>query len=265
MAIPIRSPREIDAIAQAARALDEILGRVQASCVVGNTTGQLDTLAAELIDRAGARPLFKGVPSPGRGRPFPGVSCISINDQVVHAVPSERAVREGDLVTIDIGLSLGGWCADMARSVQAGSCAPDVMRLANAVAKAADLAEAMAGPGVRWSKLANAMRRIASEANLSVVPGYIGHGIGRALHEPPRLPLLTTRGGDLEGTDEDVTLRPGMVFTIEPTFALGSPRVRTLDDAWTVVTDDGAPACHEERMLAVTATGVKVLGRASPR
>ncbi|MCC5785198.1 MAG: type I methionyl aminopeptidase [Phycisphaerales bacterium] len=260
MAIPIRSPREVDAIGVAADALGEILAEVRAACVPGATGIELDALAALLIQDAGAQPLFKGVVGRVGVPPFPGVSCICINEQVVHGVPSGRPIREGDLVTIDIGLTLGGWCADMAASVMVGECSLQNTRLAHAADKAAELATGLIAPGVRWSGVARAMREIASEAGLGVVPGYIGHGIGRSLHEPPRLPLLSVTGGDLEGTDEDLVFRPGMVVSVEPTFALGDPRVRTLDDGWTVVTADGAPACHEERMLAVTAEGCRVLG-----
>ncbi len=259
MAIPIRSPREVDAISAAAHALGEILAEVRAACVPGATGLQLDALAARLIADAGAQPLFSKVTREG-APPYPGVSCVCVNEQVVHGVPSTRPIREGDLVTIDIGLAINGWCADMAASVMVGVCAVETARLAHSVSRAAELASEFVRPGVRWSAVARAMREVASRAGLSVVPGYIGHGIGRSLHEPPRLPLMSLTGGDLMGTEEDLALWPGMVISVEPTFALGDPRVRTLDDGWTVVTADGAPACHEERMLAVTSEGCRVLG-----
>lgn len=259
MPIPIRSPREVEAIRNAADLLAPIIAAVRAACVPGVTGFELDAMASDLIERAGARPLFSGVRRPGVG-PFPGVSCISISEEVVHGVPSGRVVREGDLVTIDIGLSRNGWCADMAVGVCVGECSVEVSRLANAAARAADLASELIAPGVRWSSAARAMRGVAERAGLSIVPGYIGHGIGREMHEPPRLPLLTARGDDLEGSDEDFCFWPGMVVTVEPTFALGGPQVRTLDNGWTVVTADGSPACHEERMLAVTSDGCRVLG-----
>ncbi len=230
-----------------------VVEEVARACCVGVTSRELDEAARVAIARLGVHPLLLGYKSTD-GVEVPGAACICINEEVVHAVPSDRIVRDGDVVTMDIAIrGQEDWCADVATTVVVGQ-SPRGSGLAAAAKSVLEAAMQRAGPGVLWSVVAGAGAEAAAKSGCSLVPGYCGHGIGRAMHEPPRLCF-----GAKAGT-QDVRLEPGMVITIEPIVVEGdSAAVLTLDDGWTVVTANRSWAAHEERTIAITRRGCEVL------
>lgn len=265
MAIPIKSPDEIDAMRAAGRVLWRILGEVLNLCRLGTSSRDLNAAAHNAIRAAGAEPILLGYTQHGLP-PFPGASCICINEEALHAPPSPRILRAGDIVTVDIALRIGGWCADAARSsivpgdpgaAPPGATPESIGRLLGATRRAIDAAIAAMAPGARWSAVAQAVGAIASSDGFSLIPAYSGHGIGRVLHEPPR--AWSARHPDPDRPERDFILRPGMVVTVEPILTSGRPETIVLDDGWTVLTADRAPVCHEERTIAITRGGPVVL------
>lgn len=254
MAISLRSTAEIDAIAHAGAVLWKVISAVAAAARPGVSTHELDQLAEQLLHDAGARPILKGYTS-GNAPPFPACSCLSINDEVVHAVPGPRVLQLGDALTVDLAASVDGWCADAARTVLMPGTDDRTARLAQAASQALATAISLVRPGVQWSTIAARVAADARAAGFTLVRGYDGHGIGRALHESPRAWLHDAA----PPTPPDFTLWPGMVFTIEPVLTMGSGLVRTRPDGWTVETADGSRAAHEERTVAVTFDGRRVL------
>jgi len=258
MAIPLKSPRDVDGMRRAGALLWQLLGRAAAGCVPGATTRALDRDLADWIRAAGAEPVF---PESG----FPAASAISVNEEVAHAPPGPRILRDGEVVTIDAALRLDGWCADAAVARVIGARSADAGRLAAAARSAVDAAVAAVAPGRWWSDVASEAMGIAGQSGCSIVGEYAGHGIGRGLQEPPSAGFQRPggpkgAGGGKQGAAwQDFVLRPGMVFTVEPVLVLGRPEVLGLDDAWTVVTADRSAAAHEERTVAVTRAGALVL------
>jgi len=220
------------------------------------STAHLDAVAAEMTSKAGAQPLFKGVRSPQARTPFPGVICASINEQVVHGIPSEHVkLKEGDILSIDFGVRLDGYCGDAAVTVAIGEISGENRRLMDVTRQALDIAIARAAPGVRWSAIAGEMQRVAESAGFSVVREFVGHGIGRQMHEEPRVPNFVSK----ELLADDIVLAEGMVLAVEPMINGGTSDVRTLKDGWTVVTRDGRCSAHFEHTIAVTGDGCEVL------
>lgn len=261
MAIPLRSESEIDAIARAGRACWHALDRIACACLAGCITRDLDAIACEEIQRAGATPLFLGHKGPDGRPPFPGHLCVSINNELVHGIPGERLLRPGDVVSIDLGLTLDGWCADAARTLLIEPV-PDQHRDLHArTIEILNLAISMMEPGIAWSAIVQAVAQAVGEADVRLVEPYAGHGIGRALHEPPRAPLLNTdaRTRSSLSESEDFVLRPGMVLTVEPILVRGNAQTLTASDGWTVLAADNAVGCHEERMVAIVRGGHRML------
>jgi len=267
--IPLRSPAEIDAIARAGSVVDRVLTELLRACTPGVATRELDSRAREHLRQHGAVALFPGV-SIKNQPPFPAAVCVCVNEEVTHGVPGDRVLQPGDLVCVDLGASVDGWCADASRATVVGEHSP--ARAARQALLAAAHAANRAGvtaiaPGVRWSDVADAVRRAAELAACRVAPGFAGHGIGRSLHEPPRAPMFL-------GPRDDFILRPGMVLTVEP-ILLGPPApssaasaesrqagpacLTTRIDGWTVATTDGSEACQIEETVAVVRGGVRVL------
>lgn len=260
--ILIRAPHEIEAIGRACRVVRDTLDRLVLSCVPGATPRALDALARHLLAQGGARPLFEGVVRDA-SPPFPAVICVCVNDQVTHGVPGDRAFESGDLVSLDLGASLDAWCGDASRATVVGESTPGVPQggerrtLVELARAATDAAIATMGPDVRWSDAADAARRVVEGGGAMIAPGFAGHGIGRSLHEAPRLPFYP-------GPKEDFILRPGMVVTVEPIVV--RPRTPGVmpalvggADGWTVTTADGSDACQIEHTVAMTRAGVRVL------
>jgi methionyl aminopeptidase len=228
-----------------------------AACRPGATTLDVARVASEVIAQGGGRPAFEGYRPNPRASAFPGPVCISINDEAVHAPPGGRVLTERDLVTIDVGVELDGWFGDVAES----ACLPGAGETERAMLRAARRAVALAvreaSPGARWSSVARAVRAALARHGMMALADYCGHGVGAALHEPPRAGYGVRPGGA-----GDFRLLPGMVLTIEPVVVLPPGRVVCDDDGWTVRTADGSPACHVERVVAITRRGARVLGLA---
>ncbi len=285
MPVPIRTTSEIDAIARAGEVGAGALRVAFAGARPGATTAELDRLAAGVIRDAGARAVFKGLPAGPGGPLFPASICVCVNDQIVHGIPaSERRLEPGDLLTIDVGVELNGWCADMAWSRVVPGGVPEGAsgtgrrgeRLASAARAVVASAVGAIGPGVRWSAVSAIVQSEAERMGFDLIPGFAGHGLGRALHEPPRAKL--ERPPVVPGSADDFTLRPGMVLTVEPILVepirverilvesaqpeagrASSAKTVDLADGWTVATGDGRWACYEERAVAVVRGGARVL------
>jgi methionyl aminopeptidase len=212
----------------------------------------IDKAVETLFAQHGALPLFKGYP----GRvPFPAVTCISINEQVVHGIPGPRVLRDGDLLKIDTACKLNGWCADAAITVAVGELRPEWRRLVEVGEQVLRIAMEEMGRRKWWSEVASRMQQHAEGAGFSVVQQYVGHGIGRVMHENPQVPNFVNR----EIRKHDFRLEEGLVLAVEPMVNMGRPDVLTLRDHWTVVTRDGLPSVHLEHTLALTRDGVMVI------
>lgn len=253
MAIKLKTRREIDTMRKAGRIVHAVLDRLQEMAAPGVTTGELDAEAERLCHELGGKCLFKGVS--GKGGPFPGNICCSINEEVVHGIPGPRALRSGDLVSIDFGARYEGYCGDAAVTLAIGDVQPEWRRLVDATRRALEIAVERTRPGEVWSTVAGAMQKYVEGEGFSVVRQFVGHGIGTEMHEDPKVPNFVSR----ELRQRDILLREGLVLAVEPMVNLGTPDVKLLDDGWTVVTLDRKPAAHFEHMLAVTADGVEVL------
>jgi methionyl aminopeptidase len=188
--------------------------------------------------------------------PFPGVICASINEQVVHGIPSNQVMlKPGDILSIDFGVRLRGYCGDAAVTVAVGEISVENRRLMDITKGALDLAIRMAAPGVRWSKIAGEMQKMAESAGFSVVTEFVGHGIGTQMHEEPRVPNFVSD----ELLANDIVLAEGMILAVEPMINSGVSDVRTLKDGWTVVTADEKCSAHFEHTIVITGRGCEVL------
>jgi len=256
MAITLRSRREIELIRKAGAVVADVLSKLQEIVKPGVTTGRLDAAALQMSADAGAEPLFKGVRSPVAQIPFPGAICTSVNEQIVHGIPSEAVVlKEGDILSIDFGVRLDGYCADAAVTIGIGEISEDKRRLMDVTRRVLDIAISRAVPAVKWSQVAAEMQNYAEAAGFSVVRDFVGHGIGREMHEEPRVPNFVSD----ELLADDVVLTKGMVVAVEPMINVGASAVRTLENGWTVVTGDGECSAHFEHTIALVEDGCEVL------
>ena len=219
----------------------------------GATTGEIDAAVEDYFQRVGAVPLFKGVPGKV---PFPAVCCISVNDEVVHGIPGPRVLREGDVVSIDTGCSLGGWCGDSAYTHPVGAVDADVRRLLDCTSGVLDLAIGLMAKHSRWSTVAAEMATYVRDHGFSVVENFVGHGIGRSMHEDPQVPNFCTPAFR---RNHDFALEPGLVIAVEPMVNMCSKKVRVLGDHWTQSTVDGRYSAHFEHTVAITPEGPRVL------
>ena len=259
MAVAIRTEREIERIRNAGEIVDQILKKVRDVADVGVTTAQLAEIADDIIARAEAVALFKGVKNPAAKFDFPASICTSINEQVVHGIPGNRKLNAGDIISIDCGVKRKGYCGDAAVTIIIGRPPPEVRRLVGVTRELLDIAVAQACPGRLWSEIARCMQNHAEQAGFGVVREYVGHGIGKKMHEDPKLPNFVNR----ELLRNDILLRKGMILAVEPMVTMGSYKVKVLGDGWTVVTADGKPAAHFEHTLAITDSGGEVLTEAA--
>jgi methionyl aminopeptidase len=258
MAITLRSRREIELMRQAGAVVAGVLSKLQKIAKPGMTTAYLDGIALRMTVEAGAEALFKGVRSPQARMPFPGAICASINEQVVHGIPSESVVlREGDILSVDFGVRLNGYCGDAAVTVPIGRISEENRRLVDATQEVLKIAMDRMRPGVRWSEVADKMQRYAESAGFSVVRDFVGHGIGTKMHEDPKVPNFVSE----ELLADDIVLAEGMVLAVEPMINAGSYAVRTLSNGWTVVTRDGKYSAHFEHTMVVLKGGCEVLTR----
>ena len=256
MSIKIKTADQIEKLYAAGQIVREVLDRLGEIISPNMTTEELDAEAERICLSRGARCLFLGVPGRGRTGPFPGNACISINEEVVHGIPSkQRVIRDGDIVSVDFGAELDGWCGDAARTFVVGAAAPDIQRLVDVTKHSLEIAVEQVCPGQKWSNIARAMQDYVRGNGFSVVEEFVGHGIGREMHEDPKVPNFVSS----ELTARDIHLKVGMVLAVEPMVNIGSKGVRVLNDGWTIVTADGKPSAHWEHTLAVVENGVRVL------
>jgi methionyl aminopeptidase len=246
--IALRSTDEIMAIGRAGRILADLHTQIEARVVPGATTADLDRFAEDFIrSHDGAEPAFKGLYG------FPASLCTSINEEVVHGIPSpQRALEEGDIVSVDAGVKLDGWFADAARTFPAGEVDEETKTLLRVTREALSAGIEQARPGNRLGDIGHAIQQVAEAAGFGVVRDLVGHGIGREPHEEPQVPNYGKPGRGLR-------LQPGLVLAIEPMVNAGEFGIRTLADRWTVVSADGSRSAHFEQTVAVTETGPLVL------
>jgi methionyl aminopeptidase len=255
MAVELKNPEQIEAMRAAGRVVRKVLEYCRSICEPGTTTGRIDQEAGRLIEQAGVQALFKNYPTYRPGEGFPGHVCISVNDEVVHGIPGDRQIADGDIVSIDCGVRIGDWCGDAATTILVGSVPSRTRELCRVTEHVLNLAVANIRPGRRWSQIARLMQGYAESAGFSVVREYVGHGIGRRLHEDPKVPNFVSP----ELLGNDIVLREGMVLAIEPMCNQGSRQVMEMADGWTVRTADRQPSAHYEHTVAVTAQGADVL------
>jgi methionyl aminopeptidase len=249
-AVTIKRPAEIERMGAAGAILVDILEVLRAEIRPGVTTGDLDRIAARMIADGGAVPSFLGY---GSNPPFPGVICASLNDEVVHGIPStKRRLADGDVVSIDIGCIVDGWHADCARTWTVGRVPREVVDLIDATRRGMEAGIAAARAGNRLGDVGHAIESVAHERGYGMVRSFVGHGIGRAMHEDPQVPNYGREGTGL-------AIEAGMCFAIEPMFTLGADDIYVDDDGWTVRTADGSLAAHFENTIAVTADGPQLL------
>lgn len=241
-----KSSAEIGIMREAGRITARALRSVGEAVRPGVTTGELDAIAEDVIHSAGALPAFKGYQG------FPATICASLNEQVVHGIPGERRLAEGDILSVDVGAIVDGYYGDSAYTFAVGAVSDEATRLMDATRAALEAGMARCVPGMRLYDISNAVQHVAEGAGFSIVREYVGHGIGRAMHEEPQIPNFGPAG-------KGPTLKPGMVLAIEPMVNAGGAAVRSLDDGWTVVTQDMRPSAHFEHTVAVTDDGAYVL------
>lgn len=245
--VKIKSPAKVEAMRAAGRLSARTLDAVAAAIAPGVSTLELDAIAERAIIEGGGVPAFKGYGG------FPASICASVNDVVVHGIPRANAIlHEGDVVSIDTGAIVDGWVGDNAATFAVGCIARDVQALLDTTLAAMWAGIDQACPGNHLGDIGHAVQDVIENAGFGVVREYAGHGIGRRMHEPPMVPNYGRAHDGLE-------LEEGMVLAIEPMATMGSPRVRTIEDGWGVVTCDGRPAAHFERTVAITCDGPLVL------
>ena len=252
----LKSVREVGLMREAGKLVARALRICREMAKPGTRTAEINQVVEEFYASHHATPLFKGYIPGGMNTPFPAVTCLSLNEQVVHGIPNNRALRDGDLLKVDTACRLEGWCADAAITIPVGVCRSERLRLVKVAEETLQIAVVEMARRRWWSEVAARMQRHVVEAGFSVVEQYVGHGIGRDMHESPQVPNFVNKELQKRG---DFRLEPGLVLAVEPMVNMGRQDVRTLDDQWTVVTQDGLPSVHVEHTLAITPSGVVVV------
>ena len=249
-----KSPEEVDRMRTAGRIVAGTIERVTKAVRPGVTTAELDAVAEAYILEQGATPSFKGYGGSGGRTPFPASICTSLNDEIVHGIPSrKRVVAEGDLLSLDFGAIWDGFHGDSAVTLIVGEPpSAEAEKLVRVTEEALEAAISQIRPGARLSDLGAAVQQVAEGAGFSVVREYVGHGIGRNMHEEPQIPNYGEPGRGIQ-------LKPGLVVAVEPMVNVGGWETRVLADDWTVVTEDGSLSAHFEHTIAVTEDGCEVL------
>ncbi len=270
-AIALRTADEMASIERAGAVVAAALEAAQGAIRAGATTAEIDRAVRASIAEQGAEPSFLGYPNPNGGAAFPAACCVSVDNEVVHGIPGARILRAGELVKVDVGARLDGWCADAAVAVVVPGGVDSVLEAFVADSwETLHVGIAAMQPGVRWSDVADRMQRLAVARGHDMVDGWHGHGVGRQVHEAPQAPSLVSRGLRAE---RDFTLLPGMVLAVEPILVLGGRgtidadgclQARTASagaDGWTVALPEGSVVCHVEHTVAVTRSGPRILTR----
>jgi methionyl aminopeptidase len=247
MGVELKTASEIATMREAGRVVAVILRRLVEETKPGVTTGELDAIAHELIQKHGAKPAFLGY------RGYPCVLCASVNEEVVHGIPSKkRKLKEGDIIGLDFGVVVDGFYADSAYTVPVGTISDEARRLVDVTRQALERGIAQAKVGGRVQDIGGAIQAFVEEHDYEVVRDFVGHGIGRRLHEEPQVPNYGPAG-------QGMRLKPGMVLAIEPMVNAGTHEVEVLDDDWTAVTLDGKLSAHFEHTIAITEDGPVIL------
>lgn len=251
--IRVKTPDQIEELARAGGLVAECHQIAREMVRPGISTAEINEAVERHILNANAVPAFKGYPNGQGGDPFPAACCMSVDEQVVHGFPSDKPLREGQILSIDIGVKMpSGWYGDAARSHAIGKVGEDKQRLLDATRESLDAAIAVVRPDSYLSDIGHAVQSYVEKRGFSVVRDLVGHGIGQEMHEPPEVPNFGRGGRGLK-------LREGIVLCIEPMINMGTWRVNVLKDGWTIVTADGKPSAHFEHMVAVTADGARIL------
>ncbi len=255
--VNLKSMREIGLMRRAGLAVWQAHQIAKQMVRPGATTAEIDQAIGEHFARLGAEPLFKNYPNSVRNKPaFPAVCCMSVNEAVVHGIPTNKPLVEGDILSLDTGCRLGGWCGDAAYTYKVGQIAPEVQRLLDATEGVLNLAIELMNSKSYWSAIAREMATYIHDHGYSTVECFVGHGIGREMHEDPQVPNFASRS--LRGSG-DFRIEPGLVIAVEPMVNMGTKRVKMLSDTWTQVTADGKPSAHFEHTVAITPDGPTLL------
>jgi methionyl aminopeptidase len=246
MGVIIKSDREIAVMRRAGRIVATVLGILTKELRAGMKTKELDAIAARELARLGAEPSFKGY------RGFPANLCVSVNDEIVHGIPGERVLAEGDIVSLDLGAIFGGFQGDAALTVGIGEISREASRLIKTTELALEAGINTAYAGARLGDVSAAIQKYAESRGYSVIREYTGHGIGREMHEEPQIPNFGEKGTGL-------VLERGMTLAFEPMVSVGDWRIRVGSNHWTVSTADGSLAAHFEHTVAITDAGPEVL------
>lgn len=250
--IELKSPDEIEKMSRASRVVAEVLDALRHQVRPGVTTVELDRFAEKFIVGRGGIPAFKGYQV--RDQVYHHTLCVSVNEAVVHGIPSDRALKEGDIVGLDVGVVVDGYYGDAAITVPVGAITEEARRLLQVTEESLHKGIAQAVVGNRISDISHAVQAHAEAARFSVVMDFVGHGIGRKLHEEPQVPNYGEPG-------KGPRLKPGMTLAIEPMINMGRPETEHLSDGWTAVTQDGSLSAHFEHTIVVTEDGPKILTR----
>lgn len=251
----LKSPHEVEIMRKANRIVIEILAELREQVCPGVSTGDIDRRAAELIRKKGARSAFKGYTIRNGAVPFPATICVSINNEIVHGIPNNaRIIQDGDLVSLDFGVIYEGFYGDAAISFILGPPQERVHQLLTTTAESLEEGIAQAQVGNRLGDVSAAIQERVEREGFSVVREFVGHGVGRRLHEDPAVPNYGTK-------NRGVRLREGMVLAIEPMVNMGRAEVMMKDDAWTAVTKDGSLSAHFEHSIAITERGPQILSQ----
>ena len=244
--ITIKSPRELDSMRKAGEIVGKAIDLLKASVEPGMTTRDLDRIAFKEITRNGATPTFKGY------RGFPATICASVNEEIVHGIPGRRTLKEGDLIKVDVGATIEGFIGDAAVTIAVGEVPEELLQLMDHTRLGLEAGIKAAVPGARVGDIGAAVQAYGESKGYGVVREFVGHGVGRFLHEDPQIPNYGVAG-------RGALLRTGMCIAIEPMFNIGDWRTRILDDQWTVVTADGKLSSHFEHSIAITEQGPEIL------
>jgi len=244
--IRIKTPQEIDILRKAGKILASIIRELESSLKSGMTTKDIDAKAESLIRRANVLPAFKGY------RGFPGCACVSVNEEVVHGIPGAKVVKNGDVVSIDVGIIHDDYYSDTAVTVAIGKVDEECLKLLEVTRESLYKGIEKACPNNRLSDISSAIQLHVEKNKFSIVRNFVGHGIGRQLHEDPEIP-------NFGEPNQGPVLKEGMVFAIEPMVNLGRHQTKILSDGWTVVTEDGKPSAHFEHTVAITNKGPEIL------
>ncbi len=254
--IKLKSPREIALMREAGRVVAKALDQVRRMAVPGVCTSEMDEAVAAIFREHNAIPLFRGYPNSTKGKPaFPANICASVNEAVVHGIPNRRPLKAGDVVSVDTGCKVNGWCGDAAVTLAIGELRPEVQRLLDVTKTTLELSIRAMARCRTWSEVAALMEKYVKSQGMYVVEKFVGHGIGQDMHEEPQVPNFVSKAL----RKNDIRLEPGIVIAIEPMVALGTKNVDTLGDHWTVVTKDRRASAHFEHTVAMTPEGPRVL------